>query len=101
MWFFFKITFAFIFVFFGMAADDKAGIVDNWAAAEISAKFMRNPAIRIYRVDVSFNEGVVTLSGTVNTEEARREAEQTCAGLEPRAEPGVLRDHGSPSRGRE
>lgn len=65
---------ALIFFYVGVFGGDDQGNTGTWTVAEINAKFIRDPEIRIYRVAVEFEDGEVTLSGTVNSEEARQNA---------------------------
>ena len=44
---------------------------DPWVTTQVQARFFAEPAIRSNQVDVSTEEGVVSLKGTVPSEEAR------------------------------
>jgi hyperosmotically inducible protein len=48
---------------------------DAWIASMINSKLMVDPEVRSRNIDIDVREGVVTLSGTVETKAARAEAE--------------------------
>lgn len=48
---------------------------DAWIATMVSGKIARDPSVASNMVDVDVTDGVVTLSGTVDTPRAKREAE--------------------------
>lgn len=58
-------------------ADNKvaSAFEDAWIVTMVSGKLAREPAVSSSMVDVDVTNGVVTLSGTVDTPRARREAE--------------------------
>jgi len=49
-------------------------IGDAWITTKVQAKFFLDPLVKARRVDVSTRDGVVTLSGTVNSEAERQQA---------------------------
>lgn len=64
----------------------KASFEDKWIAVTIESKLAVDPEVRSRNVDVDVREGVVTLSGIVETETARIEAEDLAGSVD-----GVLK----------
>jgi osmotically-inducible protein OsmY len=54
---------------------------DALITTEIQSKYFASPAVKAYRIDVDTNDGVVTLSGTVERDEERGAAEQIARGV--------------------
>lgn len=48
---------------------------DAWITTMVSGKISRDPGVSSNMVEIDVNDGVVTLSGTVDTPRAKREAE--------------------------
>jgi hyperosmotically inducible periplasmic protein len=51
-------------------------ITDPWITTKIQSKFFLDPAIKGHEIDVDTKNGLVTLKGTVGTEEQKQEAER-------------------------
>ena len=54
---------------------------DALITTEIQSKYFASPAVKAHRIDVDTNDGVVTLSGTVERDEERGAAEQIARGV--------------------
>lgn len=64
----------------------KASFEDSWIVVMIDSKLVVDPEVRSRNVDVDVFEGVVTLSGIVETQAARAEAEDLAGSVD-----GVLK----------
>jgi len=72
----------------GAEAVDTAGnaLSDGWITTKIQAKYFADADVKARNIDVNTNEGVVTLSGTVEDDKAREQALEIA-----RATDGVVR----------
>lgn len=50
-------------------------VSDSWIATKVESKLAANPSINNFEIDVDVQDGVVRLSGNVETPDDRREAE--------------------------
>ena len=64
-----------IFIFVSNSGGPGAGSVGRFTAAEIRAKYVLEPTIRVFRVNVEYQDGTIFLDGTVSSEEGRQMAE--------------------------
>lgn len=64
----------------------KASFEDSWIVVMIESKLAVDPEVHSRNIDVDVHEGVVTLSGIVETETARIEAEDLAGSVD-----GVLK----------
>jgi osmotically-inducible protein OsmY len=60
----------------GLAEASDEGFSDAWIRSKVGARLMSDPDVRRFRVDVDVDDGVVTLSGTVASAEAKQAAEE-------------------------
>jgi osmotically-inducible protein OsmY len=51
-----------------------AQVDDSWVTTKVNSKFAASSKVRMTNISVQTDEGVVTLTGRVEDEEARREA---------------------------
>lgn len=55
---------------------------DTWITTKIQSKFFLDASVKGHRINVDTQKGVVTLTGTVDTEQQKNEAEQIARGTD-------------------
>ncbi len=65
----------------GSAAGSRGRMGDTAITASIKADFLKDPDLSILKIDVDTREGVVTLNGLADNEEARERAERMASAV--------------------